>query len=430
MIRNNRKSFGYVRVSTKKQVENGKSIENQITKIKKYFEIHDIFDYEIIVDDGYSAGSDDRPGYKRLIRLIKSKKVEKIVISEIDRISRDLMDFLKLVEIVVNNGTELCGIKEEINIDTAIGRFLVNIKSVVAQFEREKDAERIIDNQSYRAEVNHEWCFGKTPFGWRKKEGTNLLEINEDDQKVFNEIIETIKLGYNQKETVDILNSRCIGGRIWTTSSLNRILARTMNYGLYQNKYVKVENFCPPLISKSELDEILKYVKKHKRKTKYQYYFKEKIYCTQCKKICATCSTVKKSKVYKYYYCESCKKRILEPKIYDQVTDDTAKIIASYKSKEITKYEDRIKQLSRKKEELYRMMLGNKIDLTVYSDTTKQLDNDLKIIQSNLIKCQNMPIAELSELSLKERKRVLCNGFKRIEVNLTTKKVVQSHLNL
>ena len=162
-----KRNYGYARVSTHKQVEKGKSIENQIGKIQMYFQIHDISDYEIIVDRGFSAGSDDRPGYQRLMHLIKTKQVDKLVITEIDRISRDLADFLKLVEIMLDNGAELCGIIEELNIDTPTGRCLVNLKSVLGQFEREKDAERVINNQIYRTS-NHEWVYGRIPFGWRR----------------------------------------------------------------------------------------------------------------------------------------------------------------------------------------------------------------------------------------------------------------------
>ena len=419
-----KRNYGYARVSTHKQVEKGKSIENQIGKIQMYFQIHDISDYEIIVDRGFSAGSDDRPGYQRLMHLIKTKQVDKLVITEIDRISRDLADFLKLVEIMLDNGAELCGIIEELNIDTPTGRCLVNLKSVLGQFEREKDAERVINNQIYRTS-NHEWVYGRIPFGWQKIKGTHYLEINENDHKVFMTVLQMIKDGLNQLEVTHYLNANAIGGRIWTKSAVQRLLTRTMNYGLFKNKYITVENFCPPLVSKEELDEVLKNITRRKKKAKHQYYFKDKVLCSECHQFCFVQPTIKKEKVYKYHYCRSCRNRILEEQIQKQITVDLDQIIEVFKDKECSKQSEKLNNLIRKKEELYRMMLADKVDLNVYNETMKQLQHDIDKTTNKLDKNKNISFTKLNELDSQQYKRLFNKSIEKIEVNLTTKKLVK-----
>lgn len=93
-------------------------------------------------DKGYSAGNENRPKYKELLKLINNKKVNCLIIHKIDRLSRNVVDFNNLVNICVDNGVNLISITDNVNFNSAVGRGTSNIMISIAQMEREQIGER------------------------------------------------------------------------------------------------------------------------------------------------------------------------------------------------------------------------------------------------------------------------------------------------
>ena len=96
-------------------------------------------------DGGVSGGTLDRPALKRLLDDIEEGRVDVVVVYKIDRLSRALMDFSKLVEVFDRNSVTFVSVTQSFNTTTSMGRLTLNILLSFAQFEREVIGERIRD---------------------------------------------------------------------------------------------------------------------------------------------------------------------------------------------------------------------------------------------------------------------------------------------
>ena len=96
-------------------------------------------------DGGFSGGTLERPGLKQLLADIDDGLIDVVVVYKIDRLSRSLMDFSKLVEIFDRNGVAFVSVTQSFNTTTSMGRLTLNIQLSFAQFEREVIGERIRD---------------------------------------------------------------------------------------------------------------------------------------------------------------------------------------------------------------------------------------------------------------------------------------------
>ena len=117
-------------------------------------------------DGGISGGTLDRPGLQRLLEDIEDGLVDVVVVYKIDRLSRSLADFARLVEVFDRNGVTFVSVTQSFNTTTSMGRLTLNILLSFAQFEREVTAERIRDKiaASRRKGI---WMGGVPPFGYR-----------------------------------------------------------------------------------------------------------------------------------------------------------------------------------------------------------------------------------------------------------------------
>src|SRR5450432_2138584 len=96
-------------------------------------------------DGGYSGGSTDRPDLQRLLEDIRARKIDVIVVYKVDRLTRSLADFAKLVELFDAHGVSFVSVTQQFNTTTSMGRLTLNVLLSFAQFEREVTSERIRD---------------------------------------------------------------------------------------------------------------------------------------------------------------------------------------------------------------------------------------------------------------------------------------------
>ena len=96
-------------------------------------------------DGGYSGGSTDRPDLQRLLEDIRARKIDVIVVYKVDRLTRSLADFAKLVELFDAQGVSFVSVTQQFNTTTSMGRLTLNVLLSFAQFEREVTSERIRD---------------------------------------------------------------------------------------------------------------------------------------------------------------------------------------------------------------------------------------------------------------------------------------------
>jgi site-specific DNA recombinase len=93
-------------------------------------------------DGGYSGGSTDRPDLQKLLDDIRARKIDVIVVYKVDRLTRSLADFAKLVELFDSHGVSFVSVTQQFNTTTSMGRLTLNVLLSFAQFEREVTSER------------------------------------------------------------------------------------------------------------------------------------------------------------------------------------------------------------------------------------------------------------------------------------------------
>ena len=117
-------------------------------------------------DGGYSGGSTDRPDLQRLLDDIRARKIDVIVVYKVDRLTRSLADFAKLVELFDAHGVSFVSVTQQFNTTTSMGRLTLNVLLSFAQFEREVTSERIRDKIA-ASKRKGLWVGGPLPLGYR-----------------------------------------------------------------------------------------------------------------------------------------------------------------------------------------------------------------------------------------------------------------------
>lgn len=129
-------------------------------------------------DGGISGGTMERPALKRLLDDIRSKKVDVVVVYKIDRLTRSLTDFAKIVEVFDANGISFVSVTQQFNTTTSMGRLTLNVLLSFAQFEREVTAERIRDKIA-ASKRKGMWMGGKVPLGYEVRDRKLLVKEPE-----------------------------------------------------------------------------------------------------------------------------------------------------------------------------------------------------------------------------------------------------------
>jgi site-specific DNA recombinase len=136
-------------------------------------------------DGGFSGGSIDRPALQQLLADVKAHKVNVIVVYKVDRLTRSLADFAKLVETFDAHGVSFVSVTQQFNTTTSMGRLTLNVLLSFAQFEREVTSERIRDKigASKRKGL---WVGGVVPLGYHAKD--RKITVVEDDARTVRQI--------------------------------------------------------------------------------------------------------------------------------------------------------------------------------------------------------------------------------------------------
>ena len=161
-------------------------------------------------DGGFSGGTLERPALQRLLADIEAGRIDVVVVYKIDRLSRSLMDFAKLVEVFDRNNVTFVSVTQSFNTTTSMGRLTLNILLSFAQFEREVIGERIRDKFAASRKKGM-WMGGFVPLGYDVKD--RKLVVNEAEAATVRMIFERfIKIG-SATELVRALRAEGVTGK-------------------------------------------------------------------------------------------------------------------------------------------------------------------------------------------------------------------------
>ncbi len=136
-------------------------------------------------DGGFSGGTMERPALKRLIADIEAGQIDVIVVYKVDRLTRALSDFAKLVEVFDRRGVSFVSITQQFNTTTSMGRLTLNVLLSFAQFEREVISERVRDKVA-ASKKKGLWMGGMPPLGYDVE--NRKLVVNEAEARIVVDI--------------------------------------------------------------------------------------------------------------------------------------------------------------------------------------------------------------------------------------------------
>jgi DNA invertase Pin-like site-specific DNA recombinase len=144
-------------------------------------------------DGGFSGGSTDRPALQRLLEDIRARKIDVIVVYKVDRLTRSLADFAKLVELFDAHRVSFVSVTQQFNTTTSMGRLTLNVLLSFAQFEREVTSERIRDKVA-ASKKKGMWVGGPLPLGYVMKDG-KVAVVPEEAERVRHIFSRYLELG-------------------------------------------------------------------------------------------------------------------------------------------------------------------------------------------------------------------------------------------
>ena len=178
-------------------------------------------------DGGISGATLERPALKRLLADIEEHRVDVVVVYKIDRLSRALMDFSKLVEVFDRNNVTFVSVTQSFNTTTSMGRLTLNILLSFAQFEREVIGERIRDKFAASRKKGM-WMGGFVPLGYDVKD--RKLVVNEAEAETVRRIFEKFTKTGSVTKLVRALRDEGVRGK------RGRLIDKSYVYQLFRNR--------------------------------------------------------------------------------------------------------------------------------------------------------------------------------------------------
>ncbi len=322
----------YTRVSTNDGMEQEftsldsqrESAESYIASQKSegFFALAERYD-----DAGFSGASTERPALQKLITDIKVGKIGCVVVYKVDRLSRSLLDFSKLLEFFDQNNVAFISVTQHFNTNTSMGRLTLNILLSFAQFEREIISERTRDKMG-AARKKGQWMGGRPALGYNLDKEKHRIVINETEAQIIREMFDLYiqkrsllsvamtlnKKGYRTKQY--LRKGKLSGGIPFKTVSMQWMLQNMLYIGKVNYKGKQVyQGQQEPIINEDTFNKVQQILKENRRERtakpqKNIGLLSQIVRCKHCDSAMIYSYTTKKHKwKYYYYYCSNAQKR-------------------------------------------------------------------------------------------------------------------------
>lgn len=309
----------YVRVSTDDQRDNGYSIDSQLRMIKEYCEKNEYDIVDVYNDAGHSGKDLMRPEMQRLLKDIKSKKIDKLVAIKVDRLTRNNYDGFWLLNYCEEHDVKIELILEPYDVSTANGEMIFGMNLVFGQRERKEIGAR---TKRAMEEMELECIHpSKAPYGYIRNKETGHLEVEPIEAEVVKEIFELCKQGNSTRSIATIMkdNNAYLKQGKWKSDRVYKILTNSIyigifEYGKYKRKsqdILRVENYCEPIIDEVTWNATRNVLVKNKHSNygEYIHLFSGLVKCPICGEIMSSSESFKypngKQKVYYHLRCKN-----------------------------------------------------------------------------------------------------------------------------
>ncbi len=322
-----KKGYAYIRCSTVGQVEEGFTLENQKRAIQEYCKMHSIRLLHVYEDGGRSGRTVNRPEFQEMLKQIKEKGIDCVLIYKIDRFARNVTDFSRIWNEFKDKNINLISILEG---DLSNGSSLIpNIFASVAQWESEVNGQRTKDALMEKFKTG--WQPTAPPIGYRSVGGDGerkYCEIDPYTGPIIKQMFELYSTGqYSMVTLQEWLKDKNIISKNGTNisfSRINNILRNPFYYGLIRWNGQEKMGKHSPLINKQLFDTCQYILGKHRhflvRERKYDFLLRGFVYCTCGMRLVGDYSLIRSNhKKLGYYHCQKryapdCKQKYIQAK--------------------------------------------------------------------------------------------------------------------
>ena len=224
-------------------------------------------------DGGFSGGSMDRPALQKLLIDVQARRIDVIVVYKVDRLTRSLADFAKLVETFDAHGVSFVSVTQSFNTTTSMGRLTLNVLLSFAQFEREVTGERIRDKIA-ASKKKGMWMGGVVPLGYRVED--RALHIVDDHaaivRSLFRRYLEAGSV-VCLKQSLDAEGlripiridgaGRSTGGGLFSRGHIYKLLSNPIYVGRIAHKGQVHEGQHPPIVDQDLWDRVQQSLRDH-----------------------------------------------------------------------------------------------------------------------------------------------------------------------
>ena len=408
-MNNEKKVAGlYIRVSTEDRAREGFSLPEQEKRLRAMCEYKGYEIYKVYEDAGISAKTGNtRPAFEELLQDIKDKKCNTIVVLKLDRLTRSVFDWEKIIRFLEENNAYLDCANDDINTTNANGKMISRILTSVSQNEIERTSERTKIGLAGAIKEGH--IPHKAPFGYKRVD-----KILVPDESTKDDIIRMFNLYHegNSYQTIsNIYNKEKVMGKTnWKDSTILKILSNEIYkgdfvHGKRTNNPTYYENVVEPVVSKELWEECQVQKKRNSRNYKRDkdYLFLQKLKCPKCQRILGGNATRKKNgNVYYYYQCHDCKITIKEKDIekefdrfivdiqeYDAVVNQT--LLPMIQTKLDNPKEKLIKELKeqqQKQERIRKAYVNGSFTIKEYEEEKEIVEKAISNIETKIKNCE------------------------------------------
>ncbi|MGC5804413.1 recombinase family protein [Ralstonia pseudosolanacearum] len=259
-------------------------------------------------DPGFSGGNVDRPALKRLMADIEAGKIDIVVVYKIDRLSRSLADFARMVEVFDRCRVSFSAVTQQINSATSMGRLMLNVLLSFAQFEREVTGERIRDKIA-ASKAKGMWMGGRVPLGYDLQD--RLLVVNDPEaslvRRIFDDFV-TMRSATLMVRTYAAEGLVTKDGNVFTKQTLGKMLHNRIYLGEIVHKGKSFPGQHEAIVTQAQWDAAHALIASDARERTRATMDRERepvllrglLYASDGERLVPT-YTLKKGKKYRYY---------------------------------------------------------------------------------------------------------------------------------